>query len=124
MEVLVVVQDPARFRTAIEAWRRSATIVQELPPWVALAEPRGEVPDVPGTRWYTGAVPPDVLLALGPPARLFIAGWLDRRAPKNRPGDGLPWDARGYVQPDKPRPGKAAEPRPDKPADPPPDSDG
>ena len=69
MEVLVVVQDPAEYRAAIDAWRRTATVVQELPPWVALAEPRGEVPDVPGTRWYTGAVPPDVLLTLAPAAR-------------------------------------------------------
>jgi len=53
----------------------SATVVQELPPWVALAIPHGDAPDVPGTRWYTGAVPPDVLLSLDPPARidLFVA---------------------------------------------------
>jgi hypothetical protein len=102
MEVLVVVKDPSKYREAIDAWRRTATVVQELAPWVALAEPRGEVPDVEGTRWYTGAVPPDVLLWLDPPARVFIAAWLDRLGAKNRTGDGLSWDARGYIQPEKP----------------------
>jgi hypothetical protein len=102
MEVLVVVKDPGGFRAAMDVWRRSATVVQELPPWVALVQPRGEVPDVPGTRWYTGPVPPDVLLTIDPPARIFIAAWLDRQAPKNRPGDGLRWDAHGYLPPDRP----------------------
>lgn len=102
VEVLVVVQDPAEYRAAIDAWRRTATVVQELPPWVALAEPRHEVPDVPGTRWYTGIVPPDVLLRLSPAARLFIAAWRDRQVAKERPGQGLPWDAPGHLPPDRP----------------------
>ncbi|HEV8570940.1 MAG TPA: hypothetical protein VGQ92_28270 [Actinoplanes sp.] len=102
MEVLVVVQDPAEYRAAIDAWRRTATVVRELPPWVALAEPRGEVPDVPGTRWYTGAVPPDVLLTLAPAARLFIAAWRDWQAPKERHGEGLSRDAPGHLPPDRP----------------------
>lgn len=85
-----MVNDPAEYRAAIDAWRRGATVVQELPPWVALAEPRGEVPDVPGTRWYTDVVPPDILLTLDPPARIFIAAWRDRHAPEDRPGDGPP----------------------------------
>jgi hypothetical protein len=99
MEVLVVVQDPAAYRTAIDAWRRSASIVQELPPWVAVAIPHGEAPDVPDTRWYLGAVPPDVLLRLDPPARVFIAAWLDRQGAKIRGHDDQSWEARGYVKP-------------------------
>jgi hypothetical protein len=77
-------------------------VVQELPPWVALAEVREEAPDVPGTSWYTGAVPIDVLLGLDPRARVFIAAWLDRRQPKNRPGDGPARDTPGFVPPDRP----------------------
>lgn len=100
MEVLVVVKDPAEYRTAIDAWRRAASIIQELPPWVALAIPRGEMPDVPGTRWYTGAVPPDVLLSIDPPARVFIAAWLDRQGAKHPPGVAPSWEARGYVRPE------------------------
>ena len=100
MEVVVVVQDPTAYRDSIDAWRRSASIIQELPPWVALAIPRGEVPDVPGTRWYTGAVPPDVLLGLDPPARVFIAAWLDRMGASHRPHDAPSYEARGYIRPE------------------------
>jgi hypothetical protein len=102
MEVLVVVEDLAGYRSAIDAWRRTATVLQELPPWVAVAETGEQVPDVPGTRWYTGAVPQDVLLRLEPPARIFIAAWRDRQRPQERPGAGLSWDARGYIVPDRP----------------------
>jgi hypothetical protein len=82
MEVLVVVKDPARYDEAVDVWRRAGTVLQELPPWVAVAEFRGEAPDVPGTSWYTGAVPPDVLLDLDPRARIFIAAWRDRHTPR------------------------------------------
>jgi hypothetical protein len=99
MEVLVVVQDPSDYRSALDGWRHAASIIQELPPWVAVAIPQGETPDVPGTRWYTGAVPPDVLLRLDPPARVFIAAWLDRLGTKNRPPGGESWEARGYIEP-------------------------
>ena len=100
MEVVVVVQDPTAYRDSIDAWRKSASIIQELPPWVALAIPRGEVPDVPGTRWYTGAVPPDVLLGLDPPARVFIAAWLDRMGARNPAHDAPSYEARGYIRPE------------------------
>lgn len=103
MEVLVVVLEAADYRTSIDAWRRTATVVQEFPPRIALAQPRGEVTEVPGTKWYSGAVPQDVLLSLEPAARIFIAAWLDRQRPKERPGDRLDWDARGYIQPDRPQ---------------------
>jgi hypothetical protein len=99
MEVLVVVLDPAAYRNALDVWRRSASIVQELPPWVAVAIPHGETPDVPDTRWYLGAVPADVLLRLDPPARVFIAAWLDRLGAKNHAHDDQSWEARGYVKP-------------------------
>ena len=98
----MVVQDPAEYRAAINAWRRTATVVQELPPWVALAEPREEVPDVPGTRWYTGDVPADIYLSLTPAARLFISAWRDRQTVKQRHGEGLSWDAPGHLPPDRP----------------------
>jgi hypothetical protein len=99
MEVLVVVQDPSDYRSAVDAWRRSASIIQELPPWVAVAIPQGAAPDVPGTRWYIGAVPPDVLLRIEPPARVFIAAWLDRLGMKGRADGGPSWESRGYIKP-------------------------
>lgn len=98
MEVLVVVEDPAGFGAAVDAWRRTATVLQELSPWVAVVRLEGKAPDVPGVRWYTGAVPDDVLLRLDPPARIFIASWLDRQRPAERPDDPT-WAERGYVEP-------------------------
>ncbi len=91
--MLVVVANPDDYREAIDAWRRSATVTQELKPWLALASTTGAAaPVVPGTHWFTGEVPMDVLLRLPPPARIFVAAWRERQAPKKRPGDGLPGD--------------------------------
>ena len=102
MEVLVVVQVSADYRTAINAWRQTTTVLQELPPRLALASPHGDVTEVPGTKWYSGAVPQDVLLSLEPSERIFIAAWLDKQRPQEQPGNGPTWDARGYIQPDRP----------------------
>src|SRR4051794_23503836 len=99
MDVLVVVEDPAGYDAAIDAWRCAATVLRELPPWVALCRPHDEPPHVPGTRWYTNAVPEDVLLRLEPPARLFIAAWRDGLRPLDRPGEGRSGQGRGYVTP-------------------------
>jgi hypothetical protein len=98
MEVLVVVEDPAGYHAAIEAWRRTANVVRELPPWVAVCDLRGDAPDLPGVHWYTGGVPGDMLLRLEPAARIFIASWLDQRRPSARPDDPT-WAERGYVEP-------------------------
>ena len=109
-EVLVVVADADGYQEAIDAWRRSATVTQLLPPRLALVVPAGDPPQVPGTRWYIDAVPADVLLSLAPYERIFIAAWRDRRAAKTRTGDGLAWDAEGFAAPDRPAPGEV---RPD-----------
>jgi hypothetical protein len=98
MDVLVVVEDPAGYRAAVDTWRRTATVVEELPPWVAVCRLDGEAPEVAGVRWYTGAVPQDILLRLEPPARVFIAAWLDRQRPSAGPDDPT-WAERGYVEP-------------------------
>nr|WP_296075743.1 hypothetical protein [uncultured Actinoplanes sp.] len=97
MEVLVVVENPQDYRAAIDTWRRTASVIQELPPRLAVCHLRGEAPDVPGVRWYTGEVPPDVLLRLDPAARIFIAAWHDRRRPAERPGNPT-WSERGYLE--------------------------
>lgn len=48
---------------------------------------------------HTEAVPADVLARLDEPARVFAAAWNERRRPKRRTGDGLPWDAPGFDPP-------------------------
>ena len=103
-EVLVVVADADRYPEAIDAWRRSAAVTQLLPPRLALVVPDRDPPEVSGTRWYTDAVPADVLLSLAPHERIFVAAWRDRRGMKTRVGDGLAWDADGFAAPDEPAP--------------------
>ena len=53
---------------------------------------------------YDQAVPPDVLAGLGPEERLFVEGWIQQQAgkDKSRRGDGLSWDAPGFQPPGPP----------------------
>jgi hypothetical protein len=100
-EVLVVVADGAAFPEAIEQWRRSATVTQELAPRLALMVlGPDDPPHVPGTRWYLDDIPADVLLDLDPPERIFVAAWRDRRAAKVRSGGDVLWDTREFRRPD------------------------
>jgi hypothetical protein len=39
--------------------------------------------------------------------RLFVAAWRARSRPKQRPGEGLDWDAPGFLPPDRPGGGTA-----------------
>jgi hypothetical protein len=53
---------------------------------------------------YDRTVPPDVLAGLGPEERLFVEGWIQQQAGKDKPrrGDGLSWDAPGFQPPGPP----------------------
>ena len=65
---------------------------------VAVCEaPPGAPP--PGNIVEAGALPP----SLTEGERLFAEGWLERqsRGPKERKGEGLPWDAPGFQPPDR-----------------------
>ena len=48
---------------------------------------------------HTDHVPYEALAQLDEPARIFAAAWNERRRPKQRPGDGQPWDAPGHDAP-------------------------
>jgi hypothetical protein len=102
-EQLVLVADPARYEEVVAALRATIPVVQQLPPRLATVGPlpAGRPPPrVSGVRWYDEAPPDDEDLSA--PERLFVAAWLARRRPKDRPGDGLPWDAPGHLPPDAP----------------------
>jgi hypothetical protein len=45
-------------------------------------------------------LPPDLTQS----ERLFVAAWEARRQPKSRVGEGLSWDAPGFLPPDSPTP--------------------
>lgn len=45
----------------------------------------------------------NVLRNLSPTEELFAKAWLMARQPKQRKGEGLPWDAPGHLPPDPPK---------------------
>jgi hypothetical protein len=54
----------------------------------------------PAVDWAGTQPPPRVRDELTPPERLFVDGWLRRRAGKPaRPGEGLAWDSPGRLPP-------------------------
>ena len=55
---------------------------------------------------YEQKVPPEVLAGLTTEERLFVEGWIQQQASKDksRSGDGLSWDAPGFKPPGPPGP--------------------
>ncbi len=94
-------------------WSRISELVdvkQRLPPRLAIVQ--GEPDALDNLRKEQGVVdvseetvPDTALRQLNPTERLFADAWVLGRKPKvNRPGDGLQWDADGFLPPDPPRP--------------------
>ncbi len=53
---------------------------------------------------YSDTIPPEVLSRLHPEEQLFVEAWSLQRTSrqKQRPGEGLPWDAPGFKAPAPP----------------------
>jgi hypothetical protein len=94
-------------------WSRISELVevkQRLPPRLAIVQ--GETGAFESLRKEQGVVavseetvPDTALQQLNPTERVFAEAWVLGRQPKfNRPGDGLQWDADGFLPPDPPRP--------------------
>jgi hypothetical protein len=47
-------------------------------------------------------VPEEMLSTLNPTEKQWVQAWLLRKRPKQRVGDGLSWDAPGFLPPDRP----------------------
>jgi hypothetical protein len=100
-EVLVELQPGAGLDDAVPA---GARVLQHMPPRFAIVVAGDEElralqrsPHV--TAVFTDDVPPDALERLDPVSRAFAAGWNERQRLKERPGEGLPWDAPGFQAP-------------------------
>ncbi|MFP8886745.1 hypothetical protein [Streptomyces mangrovi] len=115
-EVLVIAENGGH-ETFLEELRARATVIQALPPRLALvALPAGadaalgagrpvpsSLPRLPGATCYGDDLPADVLDRLTGQERLFVEAWrLRRRKARQRPGDHLPWDVPGHRPPDLP----------------------
>lgn len=63
-----------------------------------------ELKQIPGvTDVSTGTVPPEIANKLDEGEALFVAAWISRNTgeqKKQRPGEGLSWDAPGFEPPD------------------------
>jgi hypothetical protein len=101
-EALVLIPGD-RYPESIEKLRHYVTVTQTLPPTLALIRfPPGHgttIPDTPGIRFFIDDVPAEVADGLSAQEQYFVRAWQARRAPKERPGDQLPWDAPGYTPP-------------------------
>lgn len=115
-ESLVVIHD-----RAAEAFKRLSagySVRQAASPRVVIVEASAGalagLRAIPGVTVVTGSDAPTGLTeGLDDGESLFVAAWLSRNKegpPKQRPGEGLPWDAPGFLPPDPP----ASEPKPDK----------
>jgi hypothetical protein len=116
-DVLIVISDD---RAAEEFKQLSAgyRVSQVASPRVVVVEGSpgalAGLRSIPGVTVVTGSdTPPGLTEGLDEGEALFVAAWLSRSKegpPKQRPGEGLPWDAPGFLPPDPP----ATEPEPDK----------
>jgi hypothetical protein len=106
-EVLVVFKDPPSQRTITDLKARYR-VTALMPPRLAVLDlPESQLTELqrmPGVEAVltgpTGLLP----ASLTEQERLFITGWLQRRqGGKQRKGENLPWDAEGYLPPDKPK---------------------
>lgn len=72
------------------------------------ADARQTLRSVPGVVAVASPdIPTELMETLSPEEELFVAAWSRRMTPparKQRPGDGLPWDAPGFSPPDLPTP--------------------
>jgi hypothetical protein len=100
-EVLVELTPGAAVDDAIP---REAQVLQRLPPRLAIV-----ATDEEGFRMlerspaisavYADDVPQEAMERFDQVSRAFAAGWNERRQPKERRGEGLPWDSPGFDPP-------------------------
>jgi hypothetical protein len=92
-EHAIVVPDGTRFAEVVA--QLGDAVVQLFPPRLALVREVGEWPNLPEGAFYVDQVESD----LRPNEKLFVEAWRKRMENKDRPGEGLPWDAPGFTPP-------------------------
>jgi hypothetical protein len=103
---LLVVLDSPHAASALAELLELASVTQVLGPRLALvradaatAARIAKIKGVHGVHSGTlGGIPSD----LTQKERAFVSAWEMRQRPKERPGDGLSWDAPGFTPPDPP----------------------
>lgn len=101
-EILVIL-DAADADRVARAVDQRVRVVHRIPPRLLVVrgtQDQADLAAIPGVaRVVERGVPAPALDGLSAEERLFVGGWLARSAPKERPGEGLAWDAPGYTPP-------------------------
>jgi hypothetical protein len=103
---LLVILEPRLADEALAQLRGVANVTQVLVPRLALVRADPEIVErvarIEGVAdVYEDAVS-ELPADLTPSERVFVSAWEARRQPKTRAGEGLPWDAPGFLPPDPP----------------------
>jgi hypothetical protein len=102
----LVVLEPSLADKTLAQLRAITNVTQVLAPRLALvrADPEtiARVAQMEGVLDVSDDTLPELPQELTPSERLFVSAWEARRQPKIRPGEGLPWDAPGFLPPDSP----------------------
>jgi len=107
---LLVILDKERAEATLHLLRVRSVVAQTAPPRIVLirapASQAKEMESLPGVEAvFTDTVPPRALETLSESEILFALAWGERQrmSTKQRPGEGLAWDAAGFHPPDAPR---------------------
>jgi hypothetical protein len=101
-----VILDPGQADSALSQLRAVADVTQVLVPRLALVradrDAMARAARIEGVLDVRDDAPPELPLDFTPAERAFVSAWEARRQPKTRPGEGLSWDAPGFLPPDPP----------------------
>lgn len=104
-EVLVVLR-AATATESLERLKRQSHVISVLPPRLVVLAPgasREALGSLPGVEAVLAQTPGEVPPSLTDAEQLFVSAWRARAEDKTRVGEGLPWDAPGFLPPDKPK---------------------
>jgi hypothetical protein len=102
----LVILEPRLADKTLAQLRAIANVTQVLAPRLALVradpETMARAAQIGGVLDVSDDTLPELPQDLSPSERLFVSAWEARRQPKTRPGEGLSWDAPGFLPPDPP----------------------
>jgi hypothetical protein len=104
----LVILDPADDGGAAQAVRTHARVTQSISPRVLVVSTAGadleRIRMHPGVSRVVAGAAPGEIPGLDEQEALFVAAWASRQGGKTaRGGDGVAWDAPGFLPPDPPR---------------------
>ena len=101
---LLVILEPGLAQEALTQLRLVTSVTQVLAPRLILVradrDTMARAKRIRGVLEVYNDAPLKFPSNLTSSERLFVSAWKARRRPKTRRGEGLPWDAPGYLPPD------------------------